>query len=138
MHFLPNRGEEYFPAYADFISAARYFSHPETTIAWPLTILETVGHLMVLDEFSMGFLEIMRIAVERSDISVDFLSQLFDKFQCARTYVHSREDEEQVLKGIGRIAFRSGRKDVIDWALEHGFAPTAEILRELFPGDGNA
>jgi len=136
--FLPDYAKDYFPAHADFVSAARYFSHPGATTAWPLTILEINIELLIVPEYSMGFLEIMRIAVERSDISVDFLSQLFIIFQYPRMHEQVQEDEEQLLEGMGQIAFRSGRKDVVDWALEHGFAPTAEILRELFPGDGNA
>lgn len=104
---------------ANLKSIVHYYANPEATHAWPLALLDILG---LPDD---NRLHLFKIAVERFDVSFEVLSKMLSNQTFGRT--------ENVLNAMSQTAFRSGRKEVIDWALEHGLAPSAKTLHHLFP-----
>jgi hypothetical protein len=71
--------------------------------------------------------EIFKIAIEKVELSIELLDRLLESAR--------KKGKERDIEYISRIAFRSGRREVIDWALEHGLAPTTKFLRDMYPPD---
>lgn len=118
---------EYSTLFATLRQGVQFFAHPDVSIAWPLAIIGVMSGETMCNEYASEFIEIFKIAVEKSSIPFDFLSSLLEK---TRTV-----DSGRVYMRISRIAFLSARKDVIRWALGEGLTPsirTLEILRHTW------
>jgi hypothetical protein len=112
------------PEYSALFTTSRqgvqFFAHPDVSIAWPLAI---INGKTILNEYPLEFIEIFQIAVAKPRIRLEFLSLLLRK---VRTLYSSG-----VVMSISEIAFRSGRKDVIRWALFEHLAPSTRTLEML-------
>jgi hypothetical protein len=116
--------------FAGLSDVVRYFQHPEATNALPLAILELDPDVadLPLDGYCSGrVFQIFKIAIEKVELSFELMDRLLESAWKRR--------KERDIEYISRIAFRSGRRGVIDWALKRGLAPTTRFLRDMYPPD---
>jgi hypothetical protein len=124
---MPKFLSSVFPTAAILEDALRLFWHPRVTLKWPMEIMDHFGEQNRMHYMADGKCEVLRevlcSAVRRPDVTAQSLNCLLSH----RTYETTHESWSDIYD----VALHTGKRNVIEWAVHHGFVPTSEQLRRI-------